>query len=166
MMKKDYRSWILYGLLIIHTYWIGTHMCLVANGKINPWKMGGYGMYTGPSPRPSLKVYQENSDGEFKKIPREQLRLYRYKQANYHYNFYCKTVTPDELNIFLEDNPQFVGKNINLKVKGQFMTTKPIERVIKTISTIRVRWKNSTQYNYQMEYCQDKIHEDSGQYPS
>ena len=40
---------LLVGLLLLaHVGWICVHLNLVAREQINPWKLGGYGMYTMP----------------------------------------------------------------------------------------------------------------------
>ena len=40
---------LLVGLLLLaHAGWICVHLNLVAREQINPWKLGGYGMYTVP----------------------------------------------------------------------------------------------------------------------
>ena len=51
----------LVGIFIIHTLWIVVHLILVMNNQINPWKLGGYGMYTVPSP--SFKIDVTGYDG-------------------------------------------------------------------------------------------------------
>ena len=47
--RRDFALKIFVGLLLLaHVGWICVHLGLVAKEQINPWKLGGYGMYTVP----------------------------------------------------------------------------------------------------------------------
>lgn len=51
------RKATIVGLVVLHSAWIVFHMILVSRELINPWKLGGYGMYTTLTPK------SENSHG-------------------------------------------------------------------------------------------------------
>ena len=51
------RKGILVGLVVLHSVWIVVHLNLVSRDLINPWKLGGYGMYTTAHPNPGLHLF-------------------------------------------------------------------------------------------------------------
>ena len=40
------RKLVIVALVVLHSVWIVVHLNLVSRDLINPWKLGGYGMYT------------------------------------------------------------------------------------------------------------------------
>ena len=50
------RKIILVSLIALHAVWIGIHLNLVSKNLINPWKLGGYGMYTTANNGPVLHI--------------------------------------------------------------------------------------------------------------
>ena len=54
-------SWIFLVLVVLHSAWILNHLRLHAEGVINPWKGGGYGMYTNLSPNPGFIIYTDKN---------------------------------------------------------------------------------------------------------
>ena len=51
------RKLVIVALVVLHSVWIVVHLNLVSRDLINPWKLGGYGMYTTLTPK------SENSHG-------------------------------------------------------------------------------------------------------
>ena len=49
LSRIDARKAVIFGLLALHTVWIANHLRLVYQDRINPWRLGGYGMYTRPN---------------------------------------------------------------------------------------------------------------------
>jgi len=74
--KVDIRKWIIAGLLILHIAWIGNHLRWVANDEINPWRMGGYAMYTVPSLGQRILVF----DASFPEAPRK-VKMHQFERA-------------------------------------------------------------------------------------
>lgn len=56
-LPKDVATWILVVILAVHTGWVLNHLRLHSQGQINPWKGGGYGMYTNINPKPNFFVW-------------------------------------------------------------------------------------------------------------
>ena len=61
--------------LTVHATWLLIHACLVANDRINPWKLGGYAMYTVPAPCASVRVLQSDEHGFFEDIQLKGISL-------------------------------------------------------------------------------------------
>jgi hypothetical protein len=54
---------VLLGLISLHATWIVFHLTLVSLELVNPWKLGGYGMYTTVHPKPGLHLSDSRYDG-------------------------------------------------------------------------------------------------------
>lgn len=68
MSKAPFRIFcvIIFG---IHLTWVCVHMVMVYYEMVNPWKLGGYAMYTVPAPCFSSHVFWIDSDGVQQTIP-------------------------------------------------------------------------------------------------
>jgi len=51
-----------HALLIAFTLWPAVHMTLVRVYGVNPWKLGGWGMYAAPQLQPSVHVFGLTAD--------------------------------------------------------------------------------------------------------
>src|SRR5262245_1176834 len=60
LREINFRKWAVVAILVLHVGWIANHMRLVANDRINPWRLGGYAMYTVASP--ALKMVAIDPD--------------------------------------------------------------------------------------------------------
>jgi hypothetical protein len=50
--------------LVLFALWPAVHRALVAAFDVNPWKLGGWAMYTRPHFPPELRLYVLRGDGE------------------------------------------------------------------------------------------------------
>lgn len=159
---NNYKTIILWLLFGIHCIWLSTHAYLVSQDKINPWKLGGYGMYTGPSPRPYAEVSFKNIENDgFTVIPWNQLNFQGYHSASFHHNFYCKKITAKELDVFFQDNKHLRGHDIQIQVKVNAMQKDPISKIRKTISIVDIHWETQYKYTYHVQYCKGETYTDS-----
>ena len=55
-MSRVKRTFVL-ALLIAFTLWPAVHLTLVRVYGVNPWKLGGWGMYAVPQLQPSVRVF-------------------------------------------------------------------------------------------------------------
>ena len=51
-------------LLVIQVVWVSAHMFFHYQGKLNPWKLGGYAMYTHPVPFYYATIDMAKMDGD------------------------------------------------------------------------------------------------------
>jgi hypothetical protein len=104
---RSWRTMLVAGLLIVHSVWILNHLRLVAGDKINPWKLGGYGMYTVPDPRQRLAILVE-TEGGFREIDQRTLNMEGFREhmpfADQSRSFRC--IAPPEAAIasLIRDN--------------------------------------------------------------
>ena len=58
---RGFGAWAFVILLALHSLWVLNHLRLHAERSINPWKGGGYGMYTIPAPNQDWIVHSSAS---------------------------------------------------------------------------------------------------------
>jgi hypothetical protein len=146
------RKWIIVGLLILHTAWIGNHMRWVAGGRIDPWRLGGYAMYTIPSPAARLHVF-------FADRPDAPIRVNstRYHSATRFTNpsrmFRCADVPAAALLAFFEENRELIGSNLAFVYsERQFIRNPPsTKRVVQ--GTVAVSWRDTRSFAYTNRFC-------------
>jgi hypothetical protein len=155
--KIEIRKWIIAGVLILHIAWIGNHMRLVATGQINPWQMGGYAMYTIPSPGVRLWVYDAHMpDAPLRvKLVRYGMAITNYGMAltNISRTFRCVDVPVAALLGFFDDNRDLIGRNLAFVYsERQFVRDPPsTKRVIQ--GTVMVTWQDGQTFTYTNRFC-------------
>jgi hypothetical protein len=148
----DIRKWIIAGLLILHIAWIGNHVRWVAAGQINPWRLGGYAMYTVPSPSPGMQVYDVN-------FPETRLKAstVRYDAATRFTNasrtFRCANVPSAALLAFFDENKDLIGRNLAFVfTERQFFRNPPTTKRTKQ-GFVTVMWRNERTFTYTNRFC-------------
>lgn len=155
---KNWQTYALFGLLAIHIVWVFWHISLVATERVNPWKMGGYAMYTQPSRGVSVVVNELNPDGTIKVIDwpnADGFRSYdldRFYRDNWYFNLYCKPVTKRSLDKLFEDNEILRGKDILIELYAERFRAKPIRMNTEKIAEIKVLWHDNT-FDYDARNC-------------
>lgn len=105
------RNVILILLFLVHVVWVTNHARLHFERVINPWKGGGYAMYTNVAPQPRIEVYTSNT------LPVEMSRetsirveppmigllLGSQEITNPNRFFRCRMLTKRQLKIFSEN---------------------------------------------------------------
>lgn len=149
--NMDIRSWIVFGLVILHIGWIGNHVRLVANDQIDPWRLGGYGMYTIPSPYPRFEVFDPN----FLEIPLP-VKTLRYEAAdrtNPRRVFRCVHVSSASLRGFFDENRNLIGRNlVFIFSERRFFHTPPSTKREKQGEVI-VTWQSARTFTYTSRFC-------------
>lgn len=69
-----------WALIALHVGWVCTHMYFHYKGELNPWKLGGYAMYTKPGPVYSIRTYKEQDNSD--EILRSKRRYYSHTFAS------------------------------------------------------------------------------------
>ena len=101
------RKAILLALVIGHAVWIIVHLNLVSRELINPWKLGGYGMYTVPHPSPAFTLFDRRFDGLEITVSKDDRKKLTWD--NWFFVFRCRPITVASLQRYLRDNPRLVG---------------------------------------------------------
>jgi hypothetical protein len=148
----DIRKWAVAGLLILHIGWIANHMRWVATDQINPWKLGGYAMYTVPAPMANFQVY----DAEFPDTP-ALVNTMRYEAAERFTNsgrtFRCAQVPPAALREFFEENGNLIGKHLAFIYTERRFNRNPrsIKREIQGV--MELSWQDARTFTYRTSFC-------------
>ena len=120
-------SWIFVVLVVIHSAWIANHLRLHAEGVINPWKGGGYGMYTNLSPGPRFIVY---TDMVFPVATTPANRITKFNEAplmektnilNFNRFFRCRNVSPTALKRFIRQNRSKLKRYVSVGVQERYV---------------------------------------------
>jgi hypothetical protein len=146
------RKWAIWGLLVIHIAWIANHMRWIANDQINPWRMGGYAMYTVPLPAARIQLF----DADFPDTP-IRAKLLQYERAtrltNYDRTFRCANVPASALLAFFEENQDLIGRNLAfIYYERRLVRTPPGAKRV-TQGMVVVIWRDERSFSYTNRFC-------------
>lgn len=159
-----WRRRVVFALLALHAIWIAVHLGLVARGVINPWKLGGYGMYTIPHPRPLTHVFLRDAEtGDWREAlpttgPMSRAGPGGYETALFDLRsrlhvFKCRPVTSFALAGFMRQNPELKGENFALVVSEAAMERAPLRFARGPHHAIRVTWESERRAAFEGEVC-------------
>lgn len=152
----DIRKWIILGLLILQIVWLGNHMRWVANGEINPWRLGGYAMYTVPNLGPLTRVH----DMSFPEVPLE-VNMLQYEKStrltNYGRTFRCANVPAVALLAFFNENMFLVGKNLVFVISERQLFRNPMDVKRVTKGLVVVTWQDESTFTYSNRFCGTEV---------
>ncbi len=151
LKKLSGRHIIIIGLLALHTFWIITHLTLVSKGLINPWKLGGYGMYTKPNYRAKLSVFDISSKQVV--IPRAKYKSSNFRDANLRYVFRCRQFNEEVFLVFFQDNPHLANRDLRFVLREKVFSQKPVAVKRETYSAAEIHWPQKDQFTYRGEIC-------------
>lgn len=148
----DIRKWVVAGLVILHIGWIANHMRLVVTDQINPWKLGGYAMYTVANPTTKFQVY----DAEFPDMPAQvKGKLYEAAQSftNAERTFRCAPVPPAALFGFFAENVNLIGRHLAfIYTEVRFhRDPRSVKREIQGV--MELSWKDERTFTYRSNFC-------------
>jgi hypothetical protein len=148
----DFRKWIIGGVLILHIAWIGNHMRWIANDQINPWRLGGYAMYTVPSLGQRTRVYEPHSPDApltVNMLPFEKAT----RLTNNGRTFRCASVPASALLAFFEANQSLIGTNlVFVYSERQFVRRPPsTKRVAKGM--VDLIWQDERSFTHTNRFC-------------
>ncbi|MGE4249981.1 MAG: hypothetical protein AB7F09_11345 [Parvibaculaceae bacterium] len=148
----DLRKWAVGALLVLHVMWIANHMRLVAQDQINPWRLGGYAMYTVPPPGYRVRVYEAG-------FPDQPLRVnhLQYEAAIWFTNpgrtFRCADIPTAALRSFFNENPDLIGRSlIFVHSERRFVRVPPsTKRQVQAL--VQVNWQDAQSFTYTTKIC-------------
>ncbi len=154
-----FKNWsalhyIVAGLLVVHTSWIIVHLNLVSRELINPWKLGGYGMYTQPNNRAKLRLFDIRSKP--KRISKRKYIGKGFRDANFRYVFRCRKIGRAEFLIFLTDNPHLANRDLRFVIREREFSRSPVGTKWVKHSVVELRWPQSDKFTYSGEVCGKK----------
>ena len=142
---------ILLGLIVLHTVWIAFHLTLVSRKLINPWKLGGYGMYTTVHLSPALNLFDSRFDGFTITLSDDDLTtLFR---ENRFFAFRCQPITVTSLQTFLKNNIRLIGVPLRFIVTKQKFLRYPIRTERLPHAILEMRWTGKSTFDYAGKVC-------------
>lgn len=152
----DIRKWIIGGLLLLHIAWIGNHMRWIAADQINPWRLGGYAMYTVPNLGQLTRVYDANSQ----ESPL-QVNMLKYETAtrltNYARTFRCAAVPAAALLAFFDENAFLIGRNLVFVMSERQLVRNPVQVKRVTKGIVVVAWQDERTFAYSNRFCGTEV---------
>jgi hypothetical protein len=150
--SADWRKWALFGLLILHIAWIGNHLRLVATDQINPWRLGGYGMYTVPNPAANFEVY--SADSPDVPLPINRLKFEAADRlTNPGRTFRCADVSAASLRAFFDENSFLIGTNLVFVFTERLFVHIPPSVEERTQGTVEVKWPDERSFTATSKFC-------------
>ena len=148
---------LLVGLLLLaHVGWICVHLNLVARELINPWKLGGYGMYTVPHYVALTHVFlvDDKSQRWFELARHRRLfNSFQFDLKNFLHIFRCRASSEESIVAFMNENPHLRYRPLVLAVSEKLFTRKPISSNREIYAKIEIAWTGKTLFGYRGEIC-------------
>lgn len=155
--KRGFAGQLLVGILLsVHLVWICLHLVLVAGEEINPWKLGGYGMYTVPSPDARTHVYIfDESGGKWIEIPRRQrgFESFEFDRRNHLHVFRCRAPSEASIVGFLDQNPHLRYRPLTLALSEQLFDRSPVAVRRQIYAKVEIAWAGRTRFAYRGAIC-------------
>ena len=144
---------VVIAVLILHGLWILNHLRWVAAKQINPWKFGGYGMYTVPPPAVRINLLDLRNPAGPVHIDPRSYSLKRFRTVSTSREFRCAHVRSGDLRAFFEENPQLRGINLGfLYIENAFVKNPvAVKRVWQ--GRVTVTWINNDFFEFTSEFC-------------
>ncbi len=143
--------YVIIGLLTVHVSWIVFHMNLVSKDLINPWKLGGYGMYTKPNNKARLRVYDIRD--KTKRLSKKTYASKNFRDENLRYIFRCRKITEEAFLIFLRDNPHLANVDLRFLIRERKFTRSPVAVKWVPHSVAEIKWQQSDKLTYSGSVC-------------
>jgi hypothetical protein len=146
-------QFVIIAVLILHSLWILNHLRWVAAKQINPWKLGGYGMYTVPDPGVTVLLLDLRNPADPRRIDRRSYFLKRFRSATGSREFRCAHIKADELKLFFEDNPHLRGINVGFLFLERILVKNPVEARRVSQGRVKIVWINNDFFEFTSEFC-------------
>jgi hypothetical protein len=127
------------------------------NDQINPWKLGGYAMYTVPNPVPSIRVY-ESVPGPAIKASFVQFWVAT-RSTNLLRTFRCASVPPAALVALFNENRALIGKSLVFAFTERRFYRNPPSTNLEPIGVIFVTWQDEGSFFYTSNFCGQEDHQ-------
>lgn len=154
-----YTRLLLGSLLVLHVLWIGTHLYLVKHHQLNAWKLGGYGMYTRPSPRFRLNAHVEGLEDKEKWQSKPN-----FSSANWYFVLPCRPMSASRIVGFYQDNPEALGKTTRLLVTIRSFERYPVKSEYVPTVELTITWRDDKTFTWEGKVCNQQS-TGQGQWP-
>ena len=144
---------ILLVLVVAHAAWIVFHMNLVSRGLVDPWKLGGYGMYTTVHPQPRMLLLDRRYAGRV--IDQTSYRRGGFVSENLLFVLRCRPISLASLQQLFDQNPKLVGVPLRIILTEQRLLRNPIRHKRTAYSILDLRWVGWSRFEYVGKACDD-----------
>ena len=145
-------------VLVVQVIWIANHMRWIANEQINPWKLGGYAMYTVPNSKGRIDISKVSPSGETGPLdPTITYNFVEFKRgvesANPGRVFHCAPLEPKSLRVFFEENPLLRGLNLVFTFSGTRLSRDPVAMQRYEQGRVQIQWIGDSNLVYGNLFC-------------
>lgn len=154
LYNMDIRKWILMGLVVLHMGWIAKHMHLVIHHQINPWRLGGYAMYTVPNPSVRLRIYDAISSMPINARRRQSEIAVR--STNPARTFRCAHASSAALRAFFGENTDLIGRNLVFAYSELKFVRSPPSAKRELQGVVEVTWQDLQHFILTSRFCGDE----------
>ena len=143
-------------LLALHVGWLCVHFWLVKNHQINPWKLGGYAMYTVPHLNPLTHVFVFDEAGQrWAELERSRalFNSYNFDKLDDLHVFRCRPPGTDSLIGFMDENPHLRYRPLTIAISERQFFKDPIRAERHPVMTVQIAWAGQTKFAYKGEIC-------------
>ena len=149
---------VIAALLVIHALWLVNHMRWVAADRINPWKLGGYAMYTVPATWTTFAVMDISDANAPALLTTSDYDASGFVKSRGWFNrrrsFRCLHLADDILRVFFEDNPALAGVPILLYFSDREFVRDPVSVRYREQGRVEVKWDDAGKsFEYKSTFC-------------
>ena len=148
---------LLVGLLLLaHVGWIFVYLNLVAREQINPWKLGGYGMYTVPNLKAFTHVFIiDDKSQKWSELARHRrlFNSFQFDFKNFLHVFRCRAPSDESIVAFMDENPHLRYRPLVLALSENRFTRNPIGTNREIYAKAEIGWAGKTIFGYRGEIC-------------
>jgi hypothetical protein len=152
-LPVKYFLWTLLGL---HAGWILFHMILISFEQINPWKLGGYAMYTTPEGIATITVSTTIGTTS---VTLPGIDTFGYRTQMGHIQWYCLPVHEGAIEALFDDNPILLKRDFSVTTSQSSFYTAPLRLEPFVVHKVSISWQSETRYTlrYDNPRCEDQF---------
>ncbi|MEM7178580.1 MAG: hypothetical protein AAF503_12850 [Pseudomonadota bacterium] len=154
--RQRVQTLIIGVLIALHVGWLGVHLWLVKTHQINPWKLGGYAMYTVPHLNPLTHVFVFDEGAQrWAELERSRalFNSYNFDKSDDLHVFRCRPPGTDSLIGFMDENPHLRYRPLTIAISERQFFKDPIRAERHPVMTVQIAWAGETRFAYKGEIC-------------
>jgi hypothetical protein len=150
--SANWQRWIVFSVLALQIVWIANQLRLVMTDQINPWRLGGYGMYTVPFPVSSFEVYSSDSPDVPLPVNKKRFEMVA-RLTNPSRTFRCADVSPESLLGFFDENSFLIGTKLIFTFKEERFIHVPPSVENQVQGVVDVDWQDDRTFTATNKFC-------------
>lgn len=151
---------MVYALLAAHVLWIANHMRLVYLDRINPWRLGGYAMYTVAKPRLKIRFLDQSVPGSPMVMPGDGISFKAMNAATQFTNvgrtFRCAHIPPRALRAFFVENARLAGLDMSIVLFDTKFLRKAPWFEGRQQGEVAIHWQDAKSFQYKSVFCENE----------